>query len=273
MRDQLPKLKKIVVFDMEGLRDFDDAQVISLVSPARPGPPASSATPDGIGRARGGLQGGRFGKSWSIPRHNGTPQRRHAQPRRVGLHRARLQHADRPRRARRMYVFLATVPHRRTHGRRVFFTLHRRAKLNFVENPKTVPENVREIAPTAFTAVPRVWEKFYSGVMIALKEAGAVQQAAYGWAIGVGQRVADHVLKGEAIFGWFEVAKFRLARLLVLDNVRKLIGIHSALPRHRRGAHFAGSGALVFGTGCAYAGGVGHDGNLRRLDRYSQATK
>ena len=58
--------------------------------------------------------------------------------------------------------------------------------LNFVENPETVPENVREIAPTVFTAVPRVWEKFYSGVMIALKEASRLQQAAYAWAIGVG---------------------------------------------------------------------------------------
>jgi long-chain acyl-CoA synthetase len=33
-------------------------------------------------------------------------------------------------------------------------------RLNFVENPETVPENVREIAPTVFGAVPRIWEKF-----------------------------------------------------------------------------------------------------------------
>ena len=34
--------------------------------------------------------------------------------------------------------------------------------MNFVEKPETVPENVREIAPTGFLAVPRIWEKFYS---------------------------------------------------------------------------------------------------------------
>jgi long-chain acyl-CoA synthetase len=108
-----------------------------------------------------------------------------------------------------------------------YFSLYTGAKLNFVENPDTVPENVREIAPTVFTAVPRVWEKFYSGVMIALKEAGAVQQAAYAWAIGVGQRVAEHVLKGEAVSAGLKL-QFRVARLLVLDNVRKLIGIHNS---------------------------------------------
>ena len=54
-----------------------------------------------------------------------------------------------------------------------YFAMYTGSILNFVENPETVPENVREIAPTVFTAVPRVWEKFYSGVMIALKEASA----------------------------------------------------------------------------------------------------
>jgi long-chain acyl-CoA synthetase len=108
-----------------------------------------------------------------------------------------------------------------------YFSLYTGAKLNFVENPETVPENVREIAPTVFTAVPRVWEKFYSGVMITLKEASHLQQAAYAWAIGVGQRVADLVMAGQPVPGGLRV-QFRLARLLVLDNVRKLIGIHHA---------------------------------------------
>ncbi len=108
-----------------------------------------------------------------------------------------------------------------------YFSLYTGAKLNFVENPDTVPENVREIAPTVFTAVPRVWEKFYSGVMISLKEAGKLQQGAYAWAIGVGQRVADLVLAGQPVPGSLKL-QFHLARVLVLDNVRKLIGIHRA---------------------------------------------
>jgi long-chain acyl-CoA synthetase len=108
-----------------------------------------------------------------------------------------------------------------------YFSLYTGAKLNFVENPDTVPENVREIAPTVFTAVPRVWEKFYSGVMIGLKEASRMQQLAYGWGIGVGQRVADLVLAGQPVPQALRL-QFRLAQALVLNNVRKLIGIHRA---------------------------------------------
>ena len=47
-----------------------------------------------------------------------------------------------------------------------YFAIYTGSKLNFVENPDTVPENVREIAPTVFTAVPRVGEVLF-GVMIA----------------------------------------------------------------------------------------------------------
>ena len=50
--------------------------------------------------------------------------------------------------------------------------------LNFVENPETVPENVREISPTVFFAVPRIWEKFYSAVMIRMSESTALAETA-----------------------------------------------------------------------------------------------
>ena len=90
-----------------------------------------------------------------------------------------------------------------------------------------MPENVREIAPTIFAAVPRVWEKFHSAVMIGLAEASTLQRAVYGWAIGVGGRIADCVLANEPVPATLK-AQFIIGRWLALDNVRKLIGIHRA---------------------------------------------
>jgi long-chain acyl-CoA synthetase len=108
-----------------------------------------------------------------------------------------------------------------------FFAVYTGSVLNFVERPETVPENVREIAPTVFTAVPRVWEKLYSGVAIALRESSKLQQAAYAWGIGVGTRIADKVLAGQPVSALLK-AQFMLARWIALDNVRKLIGVHRA---------------------------------------------
>ena len=148
-----------------------------------------------------------------------------------------------------------------------YFSLYTGAILNFVENPETVPENVREISPTVFTAVPRVWEKFYSGVMIALKEASPLQQAAYAWGIGVGTQIADKVLAGKPVDGFLKF-KFTLARWLALEQ-RAQADRHPprALPGHRRRADLARTGQVVPGAGRADAGGVGHDRILRRRHR------
>jgi long-chain acyl-CoA synthetase len=64
-------------------------------------------------------------------------------------------------------------------------------------------------------------------VMIALKEAGGLQQAAYGWSIGVGHQVADLVLAKKPVPSSLKL-RFHVARLLALNNVRKMIGIHRA---------------------------------------------
>jgi long-chain acyl-CoA synthetase len=108
-----------------------------------------------------------------------------------------------------------------------YHALYSGAVLNFVENPETVPENVREISPTVFTAVPRIWEKFYSSVLIRLKEAGALQQWAYSVAIGIGYQVAALREARKAVPAGLAF-KFRLARLLVLNNIRRVIGVHRA---------------------------------------------
>ena len=100
-------------------------------------------------------------------------------------------------------------------------------RLNFVENPETVPENVREIAPTVFGAVPRIWEKFYSVVLIRVREASRLQQLAYQVAIGIGYKVAGLREEGKPVPAYLSAA-FWLARVLVLDNIRKAMGAHRA---------------------------------------------
>ncbi len=109
----------------------------------------------------------------------------------------------------------------------VYTALLSGTRLNFVENPETVPENVREIAPTVFGAVPRIWEKFYSVVTIRVKEATRLAQLAYKLAIGIGYKVAALREEGKPVPAHLAAA-FWLARVLVLNNIRKAIGVHRA---------------------------------------------
>jgi long-chain acyl-CoA synthetase len=224
VRAQLPGLKKIVVFDMEGLRDLQDAGVISLEQLRAMGRDYNAAHPDEVMQRVAACRpedlailvytSGTTGKpKGAMHSHKGLVYTVHGYNTLV---------AQDERDERMCFLPLCHIAER-LGGE--YHALYTGAILNFVENPETVPENVREIAPTVFTAVPRVWEKFYSGVMIALKEASPLQQAAYGWGIGVGTQIADKVLAGQPVDGFLKF-KFTLARWIALNNVRKMIGIH-----------------------------------------------
>ena len=226
VRGRLPLLRKIVVIDMEGLHQLDDPQVIGLDALRALGRQHLQQHPQAVAQRVAAVNpedlailvytSGTTGKpKGAMHSHRGL------------VHTVRGYNTLIARDDNDECMCFLPLCHIAERLGGEYFSLYTGAKLNFVENPDTVPENVREIAPTVFTAVPRVWEKFYSGVMIGLKEASQLQQAAYAWAIGVGQRVADRVLAGQPVPGGLKL-QFRLAQVLVLNNVRKLIGIHRA---------------------------------------------
>jgi len=229
VRERLPLLRRIVVWDMEGLRELHDDQVLSLDDLRelgrerfeRIGKEAAAAEWQARISARKPedlailiYTSGTTGKpKGAMLSHSNILQSVRS------FNRATAQNEDDERMC---FLPLCHVAERSSGA---YFSLYTGTKLNFVENPETIPENVREIAPTVFGAVPRVWEKFYSGVSIALKESNAFEQWAYRMAIGIGLEKVRRYEKGEAIGAGLEFAHW-LARVLVLNNVRKLIGIH-----------------------------------------------
>jgi long-chain acyl-CoA synthetase len=226
VRERLPSLKKIVVFDMEGLRDLHDPGVISLQELRSMGRDYLAAHPEELMQRVQVCQPEDLAilvyTSGTTGRPKGAMHSHHGLVYTVRGYNTLVAQDERDERM--CFLPLCHIAER-LGGE--YFSLYTGAVLNFVEHPETVPENVREISPTVFTAVPRVWEKFYSGVMIALKEAGPLQQAAYAWGIGVGTQIADKVLAGQPVDGFLKL-KFTLARWIALNNVRKLIGIHRA---------------------------------------------
>jgi long-chain acyl-CoA synthetase len=226
VRERLPLLEKIVVFDTEGLREFRDDRVLPLealrelgrayagVHPSELDERIAACRPEALailvytsgttGRPKGAMHS-HAGLVYTIRGYNAIVAQDESDE-------------------RMCFLPLCHIAER-LGGE--YFAVYTGSILNFVENPETVPENVREIAPTVFTAVPRIWEKFYSSVTIAVAESGRLQQAAYAWGIGVGRRIADLVLAGRPVGPGLQL-QFLLARRLALDNVRKLIGVHRA---------------------------------------------
>jgi long-chain acyl-CoA synthetase len=226
VRARLPRLRKIIVFDMDGLRDFNDPQVISLDALRTIGREYDAAHP---GEWERRLASRKSADLAVLIYTSGTT----GKPKGAMLSHANLlvatklyteafrQHADDERMC---FLPLCHVAERVVG---VYTALLTGTRLNFVENPETVPENVREIAPTVFGAVPRIWEKFYSVVTIRVREATRFAQLAYRIAIGIGYNVAACREQQKPVPRHLAAA-FWLARVLVLDNIRKAIGVHRA---------------------------------------------
>jgi len=96
--------------------------------------------------------------------------------------------------------------------------------VNFAESPETVFDNLREVSPHVFIAVPRVWEKIYSRVLVLAQEATLSGRLAFRQAIGAGMARAEYVLAGKPVPAGV-AANFWLWDQLVLKNLRRLLGL------------------------------------------------
>jgi len=70
----------------------------------------------------------------------------------------------------------------------VFQAIWTGGTVNFVESLDTLPLNLREVSPTVFASVPRIWEKFASMVEIRISDSTHLKKALYRLAIGTGLR-------------------------------------------------------------------------------------
>lgn len=63
--------------------------------------------------------------------------------------------------------------------------------VNFVESMDTLAQNLREVSPTVFASVPRIWEKFASMIEIRMSDSTPLKKLAYKTAIGVGLKYVN----------------------------------------------------------------------------------
>ena len=108
--------------------------------------------------------------------------------------------------------------------------------VNFVERADTVMQNMMEVSPTVGYAVPRIWEKYYSNIMIKMADATWIKRFAFNTALKIGQRRADLVMnfKSPGLFikvlyfvAWFTVFR-KLKERLGFENIR--VAISGAAP-------------------------------------------
>ena len=72
-----------------------------------------------------------------------------------------------------------------------FCPIYNGSQVNFGESIRTVQEDLREVAPTMFLGVPRIWEKMHAAISIKLQETGSLRRALFAKAYAACQPLAE----------------------------------------------------------------------------------
>jgi long-chain acyl-CoA synthetase len=209
-RKDCPLIKHIIVLDMKGLKAFQDDAVMSLEDLRAKGQIYAANNPNQLeielkqGKAEdvailvytSGTTGAPKG---AMITHNNM------------VFQSQIAHQYIKLRDDAEQVCFLPLCHVAERCNTFLFPISSGTVVNFVESPETFAENLREIQPHVVFAVPRIWEKMYSSVSIALKDATPMQRYFYNKAIKWNENKTPFLST--------------LGQKLVLDNIRRTLGL------------------------------------------------
>jgi len=96
--------------------------------------------------------------------------------------------------------------------------------VNFAESVHTVQQNIQEISPTFFAAVPRILEKIHSGIQIKMEDSTRLKKFFYHFWMPVGRKVSQYRMRHERVPIGLSLA-YLLGYLCSFRSIRDKIGL------------------------------------------------
>lgn len=227
--DSTPDVQKVIVLEDEGLHALSDPRVMFLADLYALGKQAHEAAPETFGDEIAKSQPGDTALLIYTSGTTGMPKGAMLSNENImaaitaGAHGLPAQDSD------EQLCFLPLC-HILERDVSIYFPLAAKCTVNFAESPETVFSNLQEVSPMTFTAVPRVWEKIYSRVLIMAQEATWLGRVSFSQAVKAGRKRAD-ALASTGRVPMLTALNYALWDMLVLRNLRRMLGFD----RMRRG--------------------------------------
>jgi long-chain acyl-CoA synthetase len=226
IRDQIPKVQKVIYWDPKGLRQYDDSILLSFEDLKKIGMKYEQANPGSFERLVSKGSGSEIailcytsGTTGDLPKG------------------AMITHNAIINSAKTMHEFIdlklgddvfstfaaASIFHHWFVG----FSFLRGVIINMPEEPETIMQDYREIAPKFMLIGPRQWQSLVSSTQVKVNDGGFLKRSAYNLFLKIGYRFVELSNSGKGIpFYWRLLNK--LGETLVYRPLRDKLGLIKA---------------------------------------------
>ena len=221
-RDKVPFLKKVIVWDLEGLRHFSDPMVMSYDEILELGRRTVEKAPDLFEKRMADITPEDLSVLVYTSGTTGPPKGAMLTHRNVTWM-AQAIVADDPVFDTDEVMSFLPLCHVFERLFSVFVHVTHGYTVNFIESLDTVTDNMREISPTVGYAVPRIWEKYLSAVYIRMSDATWLKKLVFGLALKTGKKRATLKMSFLPVQFYLE-AFYQIAHLVVFRKLKERLG-------------------------------------------------
>mgnify|MGYP001217651668 CR=1 FL=1 len=191
IKGQLPSLRHIIYFDGKGLSNYDVSDLVPYAKLMETGAKAAQSDPAFLDRALRDHDPDDVALIVGTSGSTGLPKAALITYRNIAfVGEASAQNIGQTERDSAVsYLPLCHVAEQLFS---VFLAMYGGYTVSFGESLRTVQSDLREIAPTIFLGVPRIWEKMRAEVLIRARTAGPIQKLILGLALRDAHRFDDH---------------------------------------------------------------------------------
>ena len=221
-KDKTPLLKKVIVWDLEGLRDFKDPMVMNYNDFLEEGRKFAEKEPGFIEKRMDEVKSDDLSVLIYTSGTTGPPKGAMLTHRNVTwMGEAIIK--DNPIYDTDEVLSFLPLCHIFERLFSVFAQITHGYTVNFIENLDTVNDNMREISPTVGYAVPRIWEKYLSAVYIKMSDATWFKKLVFAMALKIGKKRASLRMNFKPVPFYIEIL-YRIGYLLVFAKLKERLG-------------------------------------------------
>lgn len=222
LRDKVPRLEKVIVWDLEGLGHFEDPMVMTYDDLLDLGRRVAEGSPGLFERHMTEVAPEDISVLIYTSGTTGPPKGAMLTHKNVTWMGSAVRVVIPMKHSDEILSFLPLC-HIFQRLFSVFMHITIGFTVSFVESLDTVTDNMKEVSPTVVIAVPRIWEKYLSAVHIRMSDATWFKKTVFSIALKIGQARTTTRMKLDPVPFYLEIL-YQLAYSMVFRKLKERLG-------------------------------------------------